>query len=69
MMGGTKVDFLHHGLTLTGLLKEPPYLWQPLSPDGGNLEHWEGGNEVMAGEKGEGGMEDEREGRGVEAEQ
>lgn len=39
MMGGTRVDFLHHALALRGFLKEPPYLWQPLSPDGGNLEH------------------------------
>lgn len=45
MMGGTKVDFLHHAPSLRGLLKEPPYLWQPLSPDGGNLEHWAGGME------------------------
>lgn len=38
-----KVDFLHHAPALRRLLKEPPYLWQPLSPDGGNLEHWAGG--------------------------
>lgn len=69
MTAGTKVDFLHHASALRGLLKEPPYLWQPLSPDGGNLEHWAGGNRAMAGEgerEGEGGMEDERERRGVE---
>lgn len=44
-MGGTKVDFLHHAPSVRVLLKEPPYLWQLLSPDGGNLEHWAGGME------------------------
>lgn len=68
MMGGTKVDFLHHAPALRGLLKEPPYLWQPLSPDGGNLEHWAGGMERWwkREREREGGMEDEREGRGRE---
>lgn len=48
MIGGTIVDFLHHAPTLRGLLKEPPHLWQLLSPDGGNLERWAG---AMAGER------------------
>ena len=53
------MDFLHHALALRGLLKEPPYLWQPLSPDGGNLEHWAGGTERWRERE----REREREGR------
>lgn len=37
------MDFLHCVPALRGLLKEPLYLWQHLSPDGRNLEHWVGG--------------------------
>lgn len=55
MTGGTREDFLQCALALRRLLKEPPYLWQPLSPDGENLEHWAG---TMGDER-----VDEREGR------
>lgn len=53
------MDFLHHALALRGLLKEPPYLWQPPSPDGGNLEQWAGGKEGWR-MKGKGRVEVER---------
>ena len=43
------MDFLHYALGLRGLQKEPPYLWQPLSPDGRNLEHWAGGMKRCGG--------------------
>lgn len=39
------IMLLHSG----GLLKEPPYLWQAPSPDGGNLEHWAGRMERWLG--------------------
>lgn len=42
MIGGTRVDFLHHAPASRELLKEHPHLWQPLRPDGENPEHWVG---------------------------
>lgn len=62
------MDFLQHAPALRGLLKEPPYLWQPLSPDGGNLEHWAGGIEQWQERKRESERVDERDGGGVEVE-
>lgn len=55
------MDFLHCAPALRELLKEPPYLWQLLSPDGRNLEHWAGGIKQCV----VGGKEDERGGKRV----